>query len=131
VINRRIPLRRRSPGGNHVDEAQTVNPDEATMKSKAIYVLISLALMSVSAQAWEIRTTCSHSRFYGSSSCRTVGIEDQPQTRDYAQEAEDAKARQQRIKNWEAFCKPTRAYDELGVVRLVYAERGCEFGRGE
>jgi hypothetical protein len=124
-------LRRRSPGGNRVGEAQTVNPDEATMKNKAIYVLIGLALMSVSAQAWEIRTTCSHSRFYGSSSCRTVGIEDQPVTRDYAQEAEDAKARQQRIKNWEAFCKPTRTYDDLGVVRLVYAERGCEFGRGE
>jgi hypothetical protein len=124
-------LLRRSPGGNRVGEAQTVNPDEATMKNKAIYVLIGLALMTVSAQAWEIRTTCSHSRYYGSSSCRTVGIEDQPVTRDYAQEAEDAKARQQRIKNWEAFCKPTRTYDELGVVRLVYAEKGCEFGRGE
>jgi hypothetical protein len=124
-------LLRRSPGGNRVGEAQTVNPDEATMKNKAIYVLIGLALMTVSAQAWEIRETCSHSRYYGSSSCRTVGIEDQPVTRDYAQEAEDAKARQQRIKNWEAFCKPTRTYDELGVVRLIYAEKGCEFGRGE
>jgi hypothetical protein len=101
------------------------------MKYKTIYALVGLALMSSSAQAWEIRTTCSHSRFYGSSSCRTVGIEDQPQTRDYAQEAEDAKARQQRIKNWEAFCKPTRTYDDLGVVRLRYAEKGCEFGRGE
>ena len=101
------------------------------MKSKTIYVLVGLALMSGAAQAWEIRTTCSHSRFYGSSSCRTVGIEDQPQTRDYAQEAEDYKARQQRIKNWEAFCKPTRTYDNEGVIRLVYAKKGCEFGRSE
>jgi hypothetical protein len=124
-------LRHRSPGGNRVGEAQTVNPDAATMKNNAIYVLIGLALMTVSAQAWEIRETCSHSRYYGTSSCRTVGIEDQPITRDSAQEAEDAKARQQRIKNWEAFCKPTRTYDELGVVRLIYAEKGCEFGRGE
>ena len=101
------------------------------MKCKTIYALLGLALMSSSAQAWEIRTTCSHSRFYGWSSCRTLGIEDQPQTRDYAQQAEDAMARQQHIKNWEAYCKPTRTYDDLGVVRLRYAEKGCEFGRGE
>jgi hypothetical protein len=96
-----------------------------------IYVIVGLALMSSSAQAWEQRTTCAHSRFYGTSSCRTVGIEDQPQTRDHAQEAEDYKAKQESIKKWEAFCKPARTYDDLGVVRLVYAQKGCEFGRGE
>ena len=95
------------------------------------YVVAGLMLMLSSAQAWELRTSCAYSRFYGSSSCRTVGVEDQLQTRDHTQEAEDHKARQESIKQWEAFCKPTRTYDGLGMVRLVYARNGCEFGRNE
>ena len=51
--------------------------------------------------------------------------------RDEAQEAEDYRARQENIKKWEAFCKPTRTYDNFGMVRLVYARNGCEFGRNE
>jgi hypothetical protein len=96
---------------------------------KSIYFIVALTLMSSAAQAWEVRTSCAHSRYYGSTSCRTVGIEDQPQTRDTAQEAEDLKMKQEGIKKWEAFCKPTRTRDELGMVRLVYARSGCEFGR--
>ena len=98
---------------------------------KNIYFIVALTLMSSAAQAWEVRTSCAHSRYYGSTSCRTVGIEDQPQTRDTAQEAEDLKLKQEGIKKWEAFCKPTRTHDELGMVRLVYARNGCEFGRTE
>jgi hypothetical protein len=96
-----------------------------------LHAIAALALLSSSAQAWEVRTSCAHSRFYGSTSCRTVGIEDQPQIRDEAREAEDYRARQESIKKWEAFCKPTRTYDNFGVVRLVYARSGCEFGRSE
>jgi hypothetical protein len=97
-----------------------------------IYVIASLALFVSSAQAWEIRESCAHSRFYGWSNCRTVGTPDLPASaRDVAQEAEDNKVRQDRIKRWEDFCKPKRTYDELGVVRLAYAQKGCEFGRGE
>ena len=98
---------------------------------KSIYFIVALTLMSSAAQAWEVRTSCAHSRYYGSTSCRTVGIEDQPQTRDTAQEAEDLKMKQEGIKKWEAFCKPTRRQDELGVVRLAYARSGCEFGVSE
>jgi hypothetical protein len=109
-----------------------VSRGEATMKNLYVLVgLVGLALMSSSAQAWEVRTVCAHSRFYGTSSCRTIGIPDQPQTRDPAQEAEDLKAKQEQIRKWEAFCKPSPTYDDYGVVRLVYAEKGCEFGRGE
>jgi hypothetical protein len=96
-----------------------------------LHAIAALALLSSSALAWEVRTNCAHSRFYGSTSCRTVGIEDQPQIRDEAREAEDYRARQESIKKWEAFCKPTRTYDNFGVVRLVYARNGCEFGRSE
>jgi len=98
---------------------------------KNIYFIVALTLMSTAAQAWEVRTSCAHSRFYGATSCKTVGIEDQPQTRDTAQEAEDLKIKQEGIKKWEAFCKPTRTRDEFGMVRLVYARSGCEFGRTE
>jgi hypothetical protein len=95
---------------------------------KTIYAIAALAIMSSSAQAWDVNTTCTYSRFYGST-CRTSVLPDQQ--RDYAQEAEDEAAKQERIKKWEAFCKPTRTYDNEGVVRLVYARKGCEFGRSE
>jgi len=95
---------------------------------KTIYAFAVLALMSSSAQAWDVNTTCTYSRFYGSN-CRTSVIADQP--RDFVKEAEDEAAKQERIKKWEEFCKPTRTYDSEGVVRLVYARKGCEFGRSE
>ena len=82
------------------------------MKFIAIMIAM-LALTSSSAEAWEITTHCTYSRFFGKT-CRTVGIDDQ-----------------ERDKKWEAFCKPARTYDDLGVVRLVYAQSGCEFGRSE
>jgi hypothetical protein len=95
---------------------------------KTIYAFAILAFMSGSAHAWDINTTCTHSKFYGST-CKTSVIADQP--RDYAQEAADEAAKQERIKKWEEFCKPTRTYDREGVIRLVYAKKGCEFGRSE
>jgi hypothetical protein len=95
---------------------------------KAIFALAVLALMSGSANAWDINTTCTTSKFYGRT-CKTSVIADQP--RDAALEAADEAAKQQRIKKWESFCKPTRTYDSEGVIRLVYAREGCEFGRSE
>jgi hypothetical protein len=97
------------------------------MKFIAIMIAM-LALTWSSAEAWEIRTNCTYSRYFGKS-CHTVGIDDQE--RNSAQEAADLQARQERDKKWEAFCKPARTYDDLGVVRLVYARPGCEFGRSE
>jgi hypothetical protein len=97
---------------------------------KSIYFIVALTLMSTAAQAWEERTNCAQSRFYGTLSCRTIGIDDQ-RPRDPAQEAEDLKLKQEGIKKWEAFCKPTRTHDQFGVVRLVYARSGCEFGLTE
>jgi hypothetical protein len=95
---------------------------------KTLYALAVLALMSVPAQAWDAVTTCTYSKFYGRT-CRTSVTADQP--RDLAQEAADEAAKQERIRKWEAFCKPARTYDNEGVIRLVYAKKGCEFGRSE
>jgi hypothetical protein len=102
-------------------------PDDAAMKFIAIMIAM-LALTSSSADAWEVTTQCTYSRFFGKT-CRTVGIDDQE--RDVAQEAADLRASQERDKKWEDFCKPARTYDDLGVVRLVYTRQGCEFGRSE
>lgn len=100
---------------------------------KTFLALVALGLLSSSAaQAWEIRERCAHSGFYGTLSCRTVGVPDQPfEPRDYQREADDYRAKQARIKKWEAFCRPARRYDDTGVARLVYARNGCEFGRSE
>jgi hypothetical protein len=95
---------------------------------KTLYAFAVLALMSVPAQAWDAVTTCTYSQFYGRT-CRTSVLADQP--RDFALEAADEAAKQERIKKWEAFCKPARTYDNEGVIRLVYAKKGCEFGRSE
>ena len=101
------------------------------MKKTALGVIAFLALLLSSAQAWEIRSNCYGSWYYGASSCRIVGIEDQPIVRDYAQEAEDRRIKQAGIQKWEEFCKPVRRYDNLGMARLIYARPGCEFGRNE
>jgi len=57
---------------------------------KTLYAFAVLVLMSGSAQAWDINTTCTYSRFYGNT-CKTSVIADQP--RDYAQEAADEAAK--------------------------------------
>lgn len=41
----------------------------------------------------------------------------------------DRAAEDQRYAKWLDYCKPVRNVDPLGVTRLSYARRGCEFGR--
>ena len=97
---------------------------------KFLSAIATLVLVSTSAQAcgWDVVERCTWSRFYGR--VCTTSYRDQP-PRDEAQEREDEKARRASIEKWEAFCKPTRTFDNEGVGRLVYAKRGCEFGRSE
>jgi hypothetical protein len=95
---------------------------------KILYAIAALILLSTSAQAWQVVERCTDSKFYGR--VCTASYLDDP-VRNPAQELEDEKARRASIEKWEAFCKPTRTYDNEGVVRLVYARKGCEFGRSE
>ena len=96
---------------------------------KFIAILIAMFVLATgSAEAWEITTHCTYSRFFGKT-CRTVGRDDAG--RDPTQEAADLRAIQEEDRKWAAFCKPARTHDDLGVVRLVYARPGCEFGRSE
>ena len=93
----------------------------------ATFALVSTS-MSTSAQAWDLVERCTYSKFFGKV-CRTTYYEDE--ARNPAQEAEDQRARRASTEKWEGFCKPQRTYDHLGVGRMVYAQRGCEFGRSE
>ena len=97
---------------------------------KLLYAIATLALLSTSAQAngWDVVERCTWSRFYGR--VCTTSYRDQPPI-DEAQAREDEKARRASIEKWEAFCKPVRTIDSEGVGRLVYAKKGCEFGRSE
>jgi len=95
---------------------------------KILYAIAILAVLPTSAQAWQVVERCTHSKFFGKL-CTTSYLDDSP--RNPAQEQEDEKARRASIEKWEAFCKPKRTYDNEGVVRLVYARKGCEFGRSE
>jgi hypothetical protein len=97
---------------------------------KLLYAIAALALLptSVSAEGWDVVERCTYSKFFGRM-C-TTSYREAP-ARDLAQEQEDEKARRASIEKWEAFCKPTRKIDNEGVGRLVYAQKGCEFGRTE
>ena len=95
---------------------------------KILYAIAVLALASSSAQAWQVVERCTYSKFYGRT-CTTSYLDAPP--RNETQDREDEKARRASIEKWEAFCKPQRTYDREGVVRLVYAKKGCEFGRSE
>jgi hypothetical protein len=97
---------------------------------KTLYAIATLVLLttSASAEGWDVVERCTWSRFFGRM-C-TTSYRDAP-PRNLAQELEDEKARRASIEKWEAYCKPVRTYDNEGVGRLVYARRGCEFGRSE
>ena len=95
---------------------------------KILFAIVTLALLSTSAQAWQVVERCTHSQFFGKV-CTTSYLDDP--SRNATQELEDEKVRRASIEKWEAFCKPTRTYDKEGVVRLVYARKGCELGRSE
>jgi hypothetical protein len=103
-----------------------VNEDLTAMR--ALYWIVALTMAAQPAWGWEVRTSCTSSRAYGSSSCRTVGTAEAP-SRDRAQETADLEEREERISAWEAFCRPMRTEDKFGVVRLVYAHANCDFGR--
>ena len=95
---------------------------------KILFAIATLALVSTSAQAWEVVEKCTFSKFFGRT-CKTTYVDSEP--RNPAQELEDEKARRASIEKWEGFCRPARTYDKEGVVRLVYAQKGCEFGRSD
>jgi hypothetical protein len=98
------------------------------MKILSAIAALTLMSSSVSAEEWDVVERCTYSKFFGKM-C-TTSYREAP-ARNLAQEQEDEKTRRASIEKWEAFCKPTRTYDNEGVGRLAYANKGCEFGRSE
>jgi hypothetical protein len=96
---------------------------------KTTIAALALLASTVAAQAdFDLKRSCTFSRFYGLN-CTTSYRE--PTQVDPVQARIDAEERERSIAKWEAFCKPTKQYDSEGVARLVYAAKGCEFGRSE
>jgi hypothetical protein len=97
---------------------------------KILYAIATLAFLSTPAAAdgWDVVEQCTYSKFFGRT-C-TTSYRDAP-AHNPALEQEEQKAKRTSVEKWEAFCKPTRTLDNEGVVRLVYAKKGCEFGRSE
>jgi hypothetical protein len=97
------------------------------MMVSALVAFASPALAGSSVATWN----CKYSRYYGSSSCKTVWTDIPDRVRDLEQERQDEIAREREDARWEAFCKPQFRADEYGVHRASYAKKGCEFGRTE
>lgn len=78
-------------------------------------------------QGFQVHSRCTASLFAGGSTCTTsvTPLQAQEPT------AEELAAKAARIAQWEAYCRPRRAYDNEGVVRLIYEKKGCEFGQSE
>lgn len=97
------------------------------MKRLLLAALAATAL-SAPALAGGLQLNCHSAHFYGQSTTRCA-LETIPEphrlTGDEIAEQEHAEAK------WLAFCKPTKETDNEGMVRLRYAQKGCEFGRSE
>lgn len=95
---------------------------------KRIVLSIALALgMTAAAHAdYVSRTTCGRT-YMGKYECSST-FSRGPQFTGPVElrTPEEIKEEEER---WVAYCKPTRGQpDQYGVVRMVYAHKGCEFG---
>jgi hypothetical protein len=111
------------------------------MKTICAIAMTAFVLMSASAGAGTTvsttttATNCKKSA-YGPQTCTTMTTKNddseqstatpkQKTAAEIRREQEEAEAR---IRQWEAFCRPTKAIDKFGITRLSYAHEGCEFG---
>jgi hypothetical protein len=105
--------------------------------------LVSAALLAsvVSANAADTKTNCitvlgitrcsSHTTPTIAAYVNGGGDATVVDTRSGSEKRADAKAKEEKIAKWEAFCQPAKQMDSEGIVRLTYAHKGCEFGRDE
>jgi len=92
---------------------------------KLVLAALAAVTFASTASAGGYSRACTYSQFYGSR-CTWQTVKDPaPPT--------EAEIEAKRVENakWEAFCKPVRTPDSLGMIRLTYAHPGCEFGRSE
>lgn len=89
----------------------------------ALGLLTAVTIAPAFGQGYQVRRSCS--MFAGG--CTTTVVPFQP----VELSPEEVAAKEASIAKWEAYCQPKRTYDDLGMIRLVYAKKGCEFGRSE
>jgi hypothetical protein len=109
------------------------------MKPICAAAIISVALVS-SAGAQNVTTTSTTTckdNFYTGHTCTTngtTGNAPEPESPRQLSKAEERKYWEEKeasIRKSEAYCRPTRHIDKLGVTRLHYAQEGCDVGRTE
>lgn len=109
-----------------------------TIKRIALYGTLALGIITLSSivtQCYAATTqTDSVCRRIpgGGSSCSTTTTEREtafPAQTSPAELAQDRIEKEIRIRDWEAFCKPTVKLDNLGVSRFSYAHPNCDLGR--
>jgi hypothetical protein len=109
------------------------------MKPICAAAIISVALAS-NAGAQNVTTTSTTTckdNFYTGHTCTTngtTGNASEPESPRQLSKAEERKYWEEKeagIRKWEAYCRPTRHIDNLGVTRLHYAHVGCDVGRSE
>lgn len=104
---------------------------------RTIYAIAMTAavLMSGNANADSVTSTNCRRSFYTGTTCSTTTVDTSssatPRQTSAAEERKNWEDKQERIRKWEAFCKPTRVTDKEGITRMKYAQEGCEFGRSE
>lgn len=92
---------------------------------KTILAAIAATIISSPALAGGYNLRCTQSKFFGTNCAFTTIADPAPLTK------AEIEAKDREIAKWEAFCKPVRVTDSEGLVRLRYAEKGCESGRNE
>jgi hypothetical protein len=110
---------------------------EKKMKLICSAAMITVVLVS-SAEAQSTSTTTCKDDFYTGHTCTTTASSSpanpEPQSARQLSREEERKfwaGREANIRKWEAYCRPTRHIDNLGVTRLHYAHVGCDVGRTE
>lgn len=89
---------------------------------KLLLAAAAATLLSTSASA-EYVAHCTYSDFFGARCTMRWEEPPPPPT------AEEIAEKNRQIAEWEDFCKPVGKPDSLGMIRLTYANPGCEYGR--
>src|SRR6266436_5667968 len=111
---------------------------EKKMKLICSAAMITAVLVSsAGAQTTTTSTTNCKDSAYTGHTCTTTAVTEsnpEPQSARQVSREEERKVwaeREANIRKWEAYCRPTRHIDKLGVTFLHYAQEGCDVGRTE
>jgi hypothetical protein len=94
---------------------------------RKLLLVATLALASTAAHA-DMDIQCSSTEYGGQFH---AGCHIGDGTSKQASDLRTPEERAAQDRKWEAFCKPEKHTDNLGMTRMVYAHPGCDVGRAE